>query len=93
MARQRMVTRTIESNEVTMLAVNPKTAQTYFPQYTLGKVDEKDILKTVKKLYDTEDLIHVSVQSIAKKEKLYGMTEDVFLAYAVELDPRQKAEE
>ena len=92
MARVRMVTRTITVLEVTALCVDVTTATTLTENFELTGVDfvGEALLKAVKKEYETETIKVVAIQSTAKREELYGLTELDFLKYATKLDPETR---
>ena len=92
MARKEIVTRTIIGAEVTVLALNTTTCEPFNVTYVINgnESDEKKLLKTVKKLYDTEEVSNVKVVSITSVNKLYGMWQEDFIANAMELDPNTR---
>ncbi len=97
MGRIAMVTRTINYTEVTALTVDLSniteagTPLTENKVFTLsGTYAELDkLMKALKKEYETDTLKVVAVMSTDVKEKLYGMTEQEFMALAKELPPRK----
>lgn len=95
MARERMVTRTVELTIAEVMTIDTSTAKVETIAYEIGGglTDEKAILKAVKKLHETDTFKCVAVQSIATKEILYGMPEIDFIKYATVLPPRTKAED
>ena len=91
MARKAMVTRTITSTRATILCLNTESAEPFNETVLLSGTfkDNKSILKSAKPLIETSDAISaVKVVDVATEEKLYGMTEQDFLAHAHELPPR-----
>ena len=89
MARERMVTRTVESTIAYTMCLNVETADVSVETYRVsGKFEEKELLKKLKKLYETETFKVVAIQSTETEEKLYGMTEELFIELAHELPPR-----
>ena len=89
MARERMVTRTVESTIAHTMCLNVETADVSVETYRVsGKFEEKELLKKLKKLYETETFKVVAIQSTETEEKLYGMTEELFIELAHELPPR-----
>lgn len=90
MARERMVTRTVELTIVTVMCLNTATAQVESVAYEIGGgfTDENAILKAVKKLHETDTHKCVAIQSVEQKAILYGMPESVFIANATVLPPR-----
>lgn len=90
MAREKMVTRTIGSTEITVLALNLKTREVTEVTFTVPGLVESGT-KELKKIQDSKSTSEVSYVTALKceyKEKLYGMTEEEFLKYAKELPPR-----
>lgn len=89
MARERMVTRTIEETVVTALCMEVSTATVKEETYTLGQQnDDSAILKTLKKQFETGDFKVVAIKSKTVSEKLYGMSEADFIKYAKVLPAR-----
>lgn len=90
MARQAMVTRTITTTEVTVMAVNTVSGETFTVNHTLPRTykDDNAVLKKVQSLADTDTVKHVRVIAIKVNETLYGMSEEEFIAYARVLPPR-----
>lgn len=86
MARKRMVTRTIKTTNAVVLRVNLDTQETIKEHVVVSGVfkDNKNLLKQISK-HDTEAIKTVSVLSTEVTDKLYGMTEEKFLAEAEEL--------
>lgn len=95
MARERMVTRTVEMTTAEVMTVDTTTAKVETIKYELagGFTDEKDILKTVKRMYETDTFKCVSVVNVTVKEILYGMLEYQFIQHATIMPPRTKIEE
>lgn len=97
MARKPMVTRTIVSTKVTVMAVDVANGdevvnKTYVMPRTYA--DDATLLKAVKKQYEVEnELVIVKVVDKEKQEALYGMEEVDFIAHATLLPPRTKEEE
>lgn len=90
MARERMVTRTVELTIADVMTLDTTTAEVRIIPYEIGGglTDPAAILKAVKKLHETESFKCVAVQNVAVKEILYGMTEAEFIAHAKILPPR-----
>lgn len=91
MARKKMVTRTVQTTEVILLALDVETAE---PQNISVKLagtfkDKSSALKASKKVAETETLKLVQVVGMEVQEALYGMSEDDFLNYAQILEPRK----
>lgn len=92
--RKPMVTRTIISTSITVLCVNPQTAETFEQEFILtGKIADKDkVLKRVSKLYNTDDCTIVAIRNLKEVNELYGMDEADFIAGAKILDPATRKE-
>ena len=89
MARERMVTRTIEVLEVSALCMDIVKVEPIVKTLELtgmGEITSDKLLKALKKQYETDTLKVVSINSTNKREELYGMTEIDFLKSAVRLD-------
>lgn len=95
MARERMVTRTVELSIAEVMTLDTTNAKVETIAYEVGGglTDEKAVLKAVKKLHETDTFKCVSVVSVTVKEILYGMPEIDFIKYAKVLPPRSKNED
>ena len=95
MARERMVTRTVELTIAEVMCLDTNTAEVSIKSYEIGGglTDEKAILKAVKKLHETDTFKCVSLQGVKVQEILYGMSEIDFINHAKILPPRTKTEE
>ena len=95
MARQRMVTRTIETREIDVMFVNVETAEVKILTLTVGQDYSKstDTLKMLRKNYETETTKIVSVVNEKVTTKLYGMLEQDFIKYAEVLPNRVSVDE
>lgn len=96
MSREKMVTRTVGTTDITAIVLNVETMVsedvtfTVSGQYSLGTKELKNLLAS--KSDDTH--LYVKATLCAYEEKLYGMTEAEFLKYAKVLPPRTaKADE
>lgn len=89
MARQRMVTRTVEVNTYSVMTCNTETAEVRIIDFTLGVIPmSADPMKLLKKAYETETLKLCAIQSHNTETLLYGMPEEDFIAHAKILPPR-----
>ena len=90
MARERMVTRTVELSVCEVMCMNTKTAEVTICTFEIGGglTDEKALLKAVKKLYETDTFKCVAISKVTQKEILYGMPESRFIELATILPPR-----
>ena len=89
MRKQKMVTRTIKVTkyEVTYFDLVYNTVETVEME-TIGTPTDKEI----EKQFNNENLSYkfIKLANIEVTEKLYGLTEERFLEYAVELDENRK---
>lgn len=92
MARERMVTRTINVTECEVMCVDVTTAETTINTFELtGESYTSDkALKELKKHYETETLKLVVVQGMNTREEIYGLLEVDFLKVAHRLDDNRK---
>ena len=96
MARERMVTRTVELSVCEVMCMDIKTAEVRVCTFEVGGglTDEKALLKAVKKLAETDTFKCVAISSVTQREILYGMPESRFIELATILPPRgTKADE
>lgn len=91
MGRIAMVTRTINFTEVTALTVDVIAQTTGTQVFTLSGTftENEKLMKSLKKEYETDTIKIVSIISTEVNEKLYGMTEQEFMAVAQVLPPRK----
>lgn len=92
MARERMLTRTVELSVCEVMCMNTVTAEVKINTYEIGGglTDEKALLKAFKKLYETDTFKCVAISKVTQKEILYGMPESRFIELATILPPRGK---
>jgi hypothetical protein len=89
MARERMVTRTVEETTVKVMAVKTDVGEVVTLELKLtGKVTADNALKLAKKHYENDTVCIAKVLSIDTKEVLYGMYEVDFIKYAKPMDSR-----
>ena len=95
MARAKMVTRTIEKTEATLLTLNVITAEPSNITVNLsGTFDTPEqLLKAARKVAETDELKLVTVVDTRVTSGRYGMTEDVFLAHAQSLAENTEKQE
>lgn len=88
MARERVVTRTINVTKVTAMCVNTLESKLYNEElYLTGeKYDKEKALKVAKKSYDTETTKVVDVINLEEGSVIYGMREIDFLKVATPMD-------
>ena len=88
MARKPMVTRTIVTTKVNVLCLDIKSAEPFNKVVTLPRTykDEKQLLKKVEEVVNTDEVKAVHVVGKEEVETLYGMSEQDFINNAVVLD-------
>lgn len=92
MARERMVTRTVDETTVKAMAVKTDVGEVVTLELKLtGKVNEENALKLTKKQYEKGNVVIAKVLSIETKEVLYGMSEVDFISHATPMDGRFKS--
>ena len=82
MAKERMVTRTIEVTTYSVMTLNIETAEPRVIDYKITGTVNADPLKSLKKLYETDTLKLVAITGEAHETALYGMTEQDFIRLA-----------
>ena len=84
----KMITRTILGTKASVITVDTISMTASTKEFTIGGEwsDNNKLLKALKRTYETDTLVLSAVVKAEKIEKLYGMTEELFMANAVELD-------
>lgn len=90
MARKPMVTRTIQSTHATVLCMDLYHAEPCNVDVILPRTykDNKSVLKAAEAKLNSDTLRAVMVVAVEVEEKLYGMTEEDFIAHATILPAR-----
>lgn len=90
MAKKPMITRTIQTTEVTVLCMDILQGEPFNKDVVLPRTykDNVAMLKAASAIIDTEAVKAVHVVRSEVKETLYGMTEADFIANAVILPAR-----
>lgn len=93
MARQPQVTRTITTTLANVLCLNIEKQEPFNQIVKIPRTykSEKDMLKTVEKLVNTDTIKAVHIVSTETQETLYGMSEQKFIELADILPPRKGA--
>ena len=93
--KERMITRTIESYEVTCLYANVKAMTIGECIFSLpGSTPESKLDKETRKAFDaspvygTGEFAYVSIKEYRKVSELYGMSETDFMRHSKLLPPR-----
>lgn len=89
MAKERIITRTIESNIFEVMACNTETAEVQTFEIRTGILPAStNPERYLKKHFDTETLKICAVISHRTETTLYGMPEALFMQYAEVMPPR-----
>ena len=89
MARKRMVTRTIEQTTAQVMTLDVTTAEVQVKSYPIGgRFNDEELLKKLKKLFETDTLKLVHIESQTCEEVLLGMDEEDFIRLAKVLPSR-----
>ena len=89
MARKRMITRTITQTTAQVMTLNVSTAEVQIHQYDIGgPYNDDELLSKLKKIFETDTLKLVHIESQVCKELLLGMCEEDFIRLAEVLPPR-----
>ena len=90
MAKDRMVTRTVNLSVCDVMCMDTVTAEVKIMTYEVGGgiTEEKALLKAIKKMHETENFKCVAIGKVTTKEILYGMSESEFIKMAKILPPR-----
>lgn len=89
MARERMVTRTIEFAKVNAMVCNTVTASVDNVELVLTSPTdntEKYFIKELNKLVVNDDVVVVKINSVEYSTAIYGMSENEFLQHARIID-------
>lgn len=90
MSREKMVTRTTQQTTAEIMCLNVDTADVAIKSYTIGGTPtDAELLKKLRKMYETETFKLVAIQKIETETLLLGMTEEDFIKYAKVLPPRK----
>ena len=89
MARKRMVTRTVMQTTADVMTLDVITAEVQVRTYDIGgQYNDEELLKKLQKLFQTDTLKLVYIESQACNEVLLGMDEEDFIRLAKVLPPR-----
>lgn len=92
MAKKYPFTRTIKKQTVVCLVFDKNTAEASNTTVTFPAPieDEKKLFKACEKALDTDNIRLIEILDSRIDEKVYGLTAEQFMAYAVELDPKTR---
>lgn len=89
MTRKRMITRTIMQTTAKVMTLNVTTAEVQILTYDIGgQYTDDELLKKLQRLFQTDELKLVHIESQVCNELLLGMNEEDFIRYAEVLPPR-----
>lgn len=89
MARVRMITRTVEQTTAQVMTLDVTSAEVRIVEYTIGgSYTDEELLKKLQKIFQTDTLKVVHIESQECEELLLGMSEEDFIKYAQVLPPR-----
>lgn len=93
--KEKMITRTVTVTKATVMGVSLSSGDSFTTTYTLTGTFKNydDILKNIKKDYDTTVLKHAAVVNTETEDLLFGMTESEFMSHAKQLPPRKNYNE
>lgn len=95
MAREKMVTRTVTQTTAEVMTIEVTTAEVQIREYTIGGTYDTNetLIKKLQKLFQTDTLKLVNINSATVEDLLLGMTEEDFIRYATVLPPRSTKKE
>lgn len=89
MARNRMVTRIVMQTTAQVMTLDVTTAEVQVRPYDIGgQYNDEELLKKLQKLFQTDTLKLVHIESHTCNEVLLGMDEEDFIRLAKVLPPR-----
>lgn len=94
MARKRMITRTVMQTTADVMTLDITTAEVKVRSYDIGgQYTDNELLKKLQKLFQTDTLKLVHIESQTCNEVLLGMDEEEFIRLAKVLPPRNANKE
>ena len=89
MARKRMITRTVMQTTADVMTLDVTTAEVQIRSYDIGgQYTDEELLNKLQKLFQTDTLKLVHIESQTCNELLLGMDEEDFIRLAKVLPPR-----
>lgn len=89
MARKRMITRTVMQTTAEVMTLDVTTAEVQIRSYDIGgQYTDEELLTKLQKLFQTDTLKLVHIESQTCNEVLLGMYEEDFIRLANVLPPR-----
>ena len=91
---KRMVTRTVEQTSAQVMTLDVTTVEVQVRTYDIGgRYTDEELLKNLQKLFQTDTLKLVHIESQTCNEVLLGMDEEDFIRLAKVLPPRNANKE
>lgn len=91
MRKEKMITRTITQTTAQVMGIDVTNSEVSIIETRIGGVyTDAELLKVLKKIYETDTYKLVHIESNTYEEILLGMTETQFIKYATVLPPRTK---
>lgn len=92
MSRKPMITRTIVTTKVTILAMDLVNRQPIEKEVVLPRTykDDKALMKVLTKTFDNEEFKVTAILNKEEQSDIYGMSEQEFISRAVKLDTDRK---
>lgn len=91
MSKRYTFTRTVILSTITVMACDKETADVFNYSFNLsGPVPGEKQLKRIAQDHAPENAVVVAIADIDTTKTLLGMTEEMFLANAVKLDPKTR---
>ena len=89
MARKRMITRTVMQTTADVMTLDVTTAEVQIRSYDIGgQYTNEELLNKLQKLFQTDTIKLVHIESQTCNEVLLGMDEEDFIRLAKVLPPR-----
>lgn len=94
MRKEKMITRTIVQTTASVMTIDVTNSEVSIFETKIGGVyTDTELLKVLKKIYETDTYKLVYIESNTHEEILLGMTESQFIKYATVLPRTKKAGE
>lgn len=91
MRKEKMITRTITQTSAQVMAIDVTNSEVSIFETKIGGVyTDIELLKMLKKIYETDTYKLINIESNKHEEILLGMYESQFMEYATVLPPRTK---
>lgn len=91
MRKEKMITRTITQTSAQVMTIDVTNSEVSIFETKIGGVyTDIELLKMLKKIYETDTYKLINIESNKHEEILLGMSESQFMEYATVLPPRTK---